>query len=284
MCKACGTLRFDPYLSAQDLSDFYVGFYQEMYARVTNPDTYFTLQQSYGKRLLRFAQKVLRPGARVVEVGCGAGGALAVFQDAGYRVLGCDYAQPLLEMGRQRGVNDLYFGGIEALVDKLTSADKADLIFLHHVIEHVSDPAEVLKTAQRMISGNGLVVVAVPDVTGIDRFPFPSGNLRLYLHIAHKFNFTAQGLAALGRRVGMHASVIPMQMSTQAPEMWVAFGHKPLEIADAPAPETADVDGLFRLLRRIERRFLRNAVLSRLGGPFRRFARPAAPTNGIAES
>ena len=284
LCQKCGTLRFDPYLSTEDLSDFYVKFYQEMYARVTDPDTYFKRQQSYGRRLLNFAQKVLPEHARIVEVGCGAGGALAVFQDAGFHVMGCDFSQPLLDMGRQRGVGDLHFGGIEALVDQCQDGQKADLIFLHHVFEHVSSPGQVLETAKRMLSERGLVIVAVPDVTRIDQFPFPSGNLRLFLHIAHKFNFTVGGLAGLGRRAGLHATAIPMEMSSQAPEIWVAFSRQPLQTAAAAPTAPVDGDSMFRLLRRIEWRFVRNALLGKLGGPFRRQARPPARIDETVES
>lgn len=272
LCEACGTLRFDPYLSGGALADFYGSVYQEMYARFTDPDAYWQRQQSYGRRLLAFAQHAWRRGACVVEVGCGAGGALAVFQEAGYEVLGCEYSQPLLELGRSRGVRDLHLGGSDVLSERLARKGNADLIFLHHVLEHMSAPRDFLETAKRMVSDRGMIIVAVPDVTGIDRFPFPSGNLRLFLHIAHKYNFTAKGLGALARRVGLCASVVPVEPSVEAPEMWVGFAPHPIA-TDADTGEwLANGEDLFRKLRRIERRFIRDTLLSKLGGPFRRRA------------
>jgi hypothetical protein len=152
------------------------------------------------------------------------------------------------------------------------------------VFEHVSAPDQVLETAKRMLSERGLLIVAVPDVTGIERFPFPAGHLRLFLHIAHKFNYTAQGLAALARRVGLYASMVPMELSNQAPEIWVAFGRQPLPTGGSVEPTPAHGESVFRQLRGIEKRFIRNTLLRKLGGPFRRFARPAAPGDGTDQS
>lgn len=269
LCATCGTLRIDPYLSADHLFDFYAAFYQEMYARVNDPDVYFRRQQAYGQRVLRFAQKKMLPvGASVVEVGCGAGGALAVFQAAGYRVRGCDYSEPLLQQGRQRGIDNLYLGDIDVLAGKLTGPYQADLILFHHVFEHMSSPIGILETAKRLLSDRGLILVAVPDVTGIEQFPDPAGNLRLFLHIAHKYNFTVRGLAALARRVELHASVADVEVSRQAPEMWVAFSRDTSPEIRIAEPEPAQGEALFRLLRGIEFRFIRNELLGRLGRPF----------------
>ena len=41
LCAGCATLRFDPYLTEASLTRFYTEHYQEMYARVPDPDAYF---------------------------------------------------------------------------------------------------------------------------------------------------------------------------------------------------------------------------------------------------
>jgi len=268
LCAGCGTLRFDPYLAPEPLSDFYISYYQEMYARVTDPDTYFARQQHYGRRLVRWAQNYCPKGSLIVEVGCGAGGGLHVFQESGYRVMGCDYSEPLLGLGRERGVRELYFGGLDALAPKLVNSQRAALIFLHHVFEHIAAPIELLLQAKGLLAEDGLVVIAVPDVTRIDRFPFPNGNLRLFLHIAHKFNYTIQGLEALARRAGLEAWKVGVEESTQAPEIWVAFGPPDLAPAERAHPPFANGEALFRHLRSVEWRFVGGALLERLGKPF----------------
>jgi SAM-dependent methyltransferase len=276
MCAGCGTLRFDPYLTPHDLSDFYVSCYQEMYARVSDPAVYFARQQHYGQRLLAWAGTRWPKDSLVVEVGCGAGGCLRVFQDAGYRVMGCDYSEPLLELGRKQGVRSLDFGGFEALAEKLVGSDRPAVVFLHHVFEHIPTPLDLLTQAKARLADGGLVIVAVPDVTRIDRFRYPAGNLRPFLHIAHSCNYTMRGLEALGRRAGLEALALPVAESTEAPELWVGFGLGPAASAQRSEAGHRNAEALFRHLRVIERRFIGRALAERLGRVFGYHA-PQAP-------
>ncbi len=267
LCSACGTLRCDPYLTVDSLAEFYRTQYQDMYARVPDPDLYFARQIGYGQRLLRLARDVLAPDAVVAEVGCGAGGALSVFGNAGFEAHGCDYSERLIDYGRRNGVPNLYVGDTEELVRGLDEVGrKADLVFLHHVFEHLASPAHWLAQAESMLAEGGMIVAAVPDVSAIDAYPSPAGDLRLFLHVAHKFNFSFDGLAALAERVGLHAWLVDVEPSTQAPELWVAFTrseppHRGRATRQAwHGPSTA----LFARLQTIEMRYLRAAAARKI--------------------
>ena len=265
LCTTCGTLRFDPYLSVESLADFYRVYYQDMYARAPDPAAYFARQRGYGARLLRLARDMLPPGAVVAEVGCGAGGALSVFNEAGYDTYGCDYSARLIELGTKKGLEHLYYGDVEELIGGMSAAGKkADLIFLHHVFEHLPSPLTWLSTTQRVLADKGTVVIAVPDVTGIDRYPSPNGDLRLFLHIAHKFNFSLGGLAALAKRVGLHASLASVEKSDQAPEIWVTFARDALPADRLEAVSDDASRALFRRLQLIELDYVRRGVLRKL--------------------
>jgi SAM-dependent methyltransferase len=265
LCAACGTLRFDPYLAPESLAEFYRFRYQQMYARAPDPGTYFARQRLYGRRLLEGLRNDLPKSAVVAEVGCGAGGALAVFAEAGHATYGCDYSAELVAQGRLRGVENLAVGDVETLIERLSqSPRKADLVFLHHVFEHVGAPVAWLVRAKDMLSENGVIVVAVPDVTAIHRYPSPKGDLRQFLHIAHKFNFSTKGLAALAAAAGLHASYAGVQKSDQAPEMWVSFSRKAASPAEAVDFGDSDARALFRYLRATEVEWLRQGVRRRL--------------------
>jgi SAM-dependent methyltransferase len=269
LCHDCATLRFDPYLSDDSLGNFYREHYQSMYARVPDPEAYFLRQGRYGARLLAAMAPRLAPGATVVEVGCGAGGALAAFAAAGFDVEGCDHAAPLIEFGRSKGLQQLAAGDIQALLPRFGSGGKrAALVYLHHVFEHVSDPEVWLQQAKGMLAEDGMIVVAVPDITGSDRYASPGGDLRLALHIAHKYNFTLQGLQTLAGRVGLHASTVAVEHATSAPEMWVAFTRTPS--TDAGAAWQGDSDTMWRTLRSIEWGHLRRSLRRRLLRVFKR--------------
>ena len=143
LCTSCGTIRIDPYLDTSSLENFYTHFYQQMYARATDVQSYFLRQKGYGEKVLDVTKQWLKPGSRVFEVGCGAGGALEVFQSRGYQVGGCDYSAELIAAGRHRGIENIYHGSLKDAQPELNGA-KVDLIYLHHVFEHVNHPHVLL--------------------------------------------------------------------------------------------------------------------------------------------
>lgn len=268
LCRRCGSVRMDPYPRENDLAHFYGTHYQQMYGRVPDADAYFAKQRAYGQRLLPLVAAHVPKGGVVAEVGCGAGGALSVLAEAGYRVHGCDFAGPLIEFGRRRGLATLHTGPVAVLGDALRAAgQRADLIYLHHVFEHVHDPQAWLREAQALLADGGTIVVAVPEIAHSDRYPSPSGDLRQMLHIAHKYNFTYDGLELLAERAGLHARVAPVALSKQAPEMWVAFTHAPAQPAhNGEAVWRGDAKALRRRLRAIELGYLARAVARKLRG------------------
>jgi 2-polyprenyl-3-methyl-5-hydroxy-6-metoxy-1,4-benzoquinol methylase len=261
-------------LDAASLTDFYVSYYQDMYARVSDPDVYFARQQSYGNRILDFVRARLRSNCLVVEVGCGAGGALSVFQAAGYQTGGCDYSAHLIELGKKRGLTNLFHGDIDALITGIGADRKADLVILHHVFEHLSDPAQFLEKAKSFLAPEGIILVAVPDVSRADQFPDPDGDLRQFFHIAHKFNFSLTGMQALAARVTMKAHTAQVRESTQAPEFWVAFARPSASGDEARSGQTPT--NLYARLRRIELGYVRRAALRKLSRPFLRCANSLA--------
>lgn len=270
ICSQCGTLRFDPYLSDRSLADFYTLHYQDMYGRVPEANSYFQRQRGYGKRLLTAVQASLPVKAVVLEVGCGAGGALSIFKESGHQTFGCDYSARLIDHGRSRGINSLSIGDLaEARKELGISPQSVDLIFLHHVFEHLLSPIEWLRSARELLKPTGSIVVAVPDAAEIDSYKSPNGDLRLFLHIAHKYNFTIAGLEAAATQAGLNTWPINVERSTAAPEIWVAFS-----VSSTLAVEPAEVwrgssTALLRRLRSAEKRYLFRSVFSKIRSALR---------------
>ncbi len=265
LCMSCGTVRIDPYLDESSLSDFYTHIYRKMYGMDIHSgsyDSYFLSQSSYAKKILAVSHSFLKPGDWVCEVGCGSGGALKVFQDKGYKVAGCDYDCEAMEMGKHRGVENLYYGSLNAIENGL-SGIKFDLIYLHHVFEHLTNPTSFLKDCRKSLAPGGKIIVVVPDISRIDQFGHPPavGNLLMYLHIAHKYNFSLEGLRRLCRRAGY--SVVKLNPVSkiktpwsESPELWVQMSPEPdgslAQKIDKQAPGSAGFD-MLRYLQRTEK-------------------------------
>jgi len=225
LCKTCGTVRIDPYLDKSSLEDFYTRSYQQMYARATDVDSYFLRQRSYGKKVLAVAKHWLKPGSWIYEVGCGAGGALDAFQRRGYQVAGCDYSAELIAAGRERGIRNIYHGSLKDIQPELNGA-KADLIYLHHVFEHVNHPRGLLAECRNHLAPGGKIIIIVPDVSRIDSFACPAGDLLQFLHVAHKYNFSFEGLRRLGGQEAFEVRRLTPDPKIKTPcshmpELWV---------------------------------------------------------------
>ena len=258
LCRTCGTLRTNPYLDDASLDHFYRTTYQTMYARAPQLEQYFVNQFGYGERVYSLYQQRLPRGSSVLEVGCGAGGGLAAFEERGHRVVGCELSRELTEFGTRIGVPNLCHGTTQELPARLTSR-RFDLIYLHHVFEHVQSPARTLTELAELLTPQGRILAIVPDITRIDAFPNPAGDALRFLHVAHKYNFTPRCLEIVAVRVGLHAAAVtpPVHLSTvwsEMPELWMEFSRSASGVVLGNARDVgADVLGY---LLETERRFL----------------------------
>ncbi len=116
----------------------------------------------------------LRPGDRVLDVGCGSGvllPALGELVTPGGEVIGLDYAQPLLDAARER-----LEGTSTAAVVTLVQGDAHQLPFedaafdaahVERVLIHLEDADKALREIRRVVRPGGWVVAAEPDAAGI---------------------------------------------------------------------------------------------------------------------
>lgn len=203
-CRSCGFVQLSPRWNAAAYDDFYANLYRDLYQGVeADADEaylgyYFDLQAVQGRLVhatLTRAGAELPPNARVLEVGCSAGGVLKAFHDAGHTCIGLDYDERYLAHGRDRGLH-LATGDLR----DSAPADPVDLIIYSHVLEHISDIHDELRRARAVLRDGGLMFVEVPGLfqthTAYD-FDFKRS-----LQCAHVFYFTRAHLCALMEQHG----------------------------------------------------------------------------------
>ena len=92
---------------------------------------------------------------------------------------------------------DIRTGGVEAV----QSAGPFDLIILSHVLEHVTQPIELMSQVASLLTPNGICYIEVPGLMNLEQWY--SGNILEYLQNAHRWHFTQGTLEALLNRCGL---------------------------------------------------------------------------------
>lgn len=100
------------------------------------------------------------PGRRLLDVGCGTGGALVLAEGEGWTVSGVDVAEPLLELARERLSPDAALLVAEA--DVLPFSDASfDAVIGVNAFQFAEDPVRALREAARVLVPGGRLVVSL---------------------------------------------------------------------------------------------------------------------------
>ena len=101
-------------------------------------------------------QKV--PG-RLLDIGCGNGEFLRLASKFGWRTVGVDFDEHAVTESRTYAL-DVRVGGVEVI----DSSEKFDFITLSHVIEHVYDPADLIRSCYERLNDGGVLWLETPNV------------------------------------------------------------------------------------------------------------------------
>jgi 2-polyprenyl-3-methyl-5-hydroxy-6-metoxy-1,4-benzoquinol methylase len=100
-----------------------------------------------------------KPGATLLDVGCGNGDFLSKVQPLGWRATGLEFDPQACAVGLRRGL-DIVHGAVPG---SGLREDSFDAVTMHHVIEHVHDPRAVLEEVFRLLKVGGRIVVTTPN-------------------------------------------------------------------------------------------------------------------------
>lgn len=128
-------------------------------------------------------------GASVLDLGCGLGGYSRVLADRGLEVVAFDVDAEYVERARGLGVRAEVYDG-----ERLPLRDGAvDTVFMLEVLEHLEDPAALLREARRVARRN--VLVTTPNCT--QSFGLVPVEFSHMLDVDHRQFFTESSLRAL---------------------------------------------------------------------------------------
>lgn len=153
----------------------------------------------------------LLPGKRVYEIGAAEGTLLASFRDRGYSVAGIEPLAPYAAYAREQLKLDVTTGYFD---DSVAEREKADLVIVDNVLEHMMKPFATLESVRRMMNENGILYVGVP---GVEVATPPNA------HVAHITLWTRRALAFALTCAGFRPLAIILGRPTNRPDEWVCI-------------------------------------------------------------
>lgn len=208
-CARCGLVRTSPRPTPEAITRYY-------------PDDYVAYAATSAQQtswLYRAARSVARlpyrlthgpelatpappyPGAAALDIGCGAGEMLRRLQARGWDVYGVEPSVSTAERVR----DELGLGGdrivTAAAEDALFPEASFELVRMSHVLEHLYQPVEVLRSVHGWLVPDGELWISVPNFAGCERRIF--GRHWFGLDVPrHLFHFTPITLHAVLHATG----------------------------------------------------------------------------------
>ena len=145
----------------------------------------------------------VRPGSRVLDVGCASGYLAEALAARGCTVVGIEPDATNAETARAF-LSELVVGDIERADDRARLPGAFDYVLYGDVLEHLRDPWSVLRATHELHGRDGRVVVSIPNVAhwsarreiARGRFPYADSGLFDRTHLRFFTRASAHELVA----------------------------------------------------------------------------------------
>ena len=139
----------------------------------------------------------------VFEIACNSGLLLEMFQNKGIVSCGIDPAKNIRELSEKRNL-DVYVDYWDYEFSNKVKEEKGlyDLVMAFHVLPHVQDPNDFIKSCVNILSENGKIFIQTSQCD-----MFLNNEFDVIYH-EHSSYFTAKSILELARRHGLYVSSI----------------------------------------------------------------------------
>lgn len=160
-CSNCGLVFQSPRVPASQVGQYYP------------PETYWgggkPLSNHRYNRMYQAIQKYHPSPGKILDIGTGIGLFLTKFQELGWQVEGTEISKESAAFARRQYHVPVHVGMLE---DLKLPASSFDVIVLNHVLEHLYHPKQVLAICRQLLKKDGLLVIALPNISGLGHFIF----------------------------------------------------------------------------------------------------------------
>ncbi len=247
-CDVCGLIFQPPGTSEAADPQFYTETYRKIYQSNPEPTPKdLWVQEKRALTLLSFLKAVgSETPQRVLDIGASTGVLLKAFQYAyGSEVLGVEPSDAYREYAKRQGIRMV--SSVEELIR--SKPEKFNLISIIHVLEHLPNPVEVLRSIrQELLKENGILLVEVPNFYAHESY-----------ELAHLACYTPHTLQQVLRQAGYHVFFFQRHGFPRSDvlNLYLTLMAQPLS-ADATIPSLTK-DSLVKIKRETSQ-FYRRAV------------------------
>lgn len=154
-CQRCGFTRMADPLSSPDLAQHYAQ--DRQYGEIA--------YQEHATNLVRFDEILQRierfvPVGRFLDIGCSIGTTLVAAQKRGWQAIGLELSQPSADYGRANLGVDIRSC---LLRDAGFAQGSFDAILMHHTLEHVEQPDQLIGEIRALLRPGGVMYQSLPN-------------------------------------------------------------------------------------------------------------------------
>lgn len=193
-CRHCGVIFANPLPSASELEYLYSpegawGLPRQAEQDLEKAPSVKGLVALFRPLAPGFDVTAPRPGAAALDFGCGSGEMLNILQEFGWATYGIEPAEKGAFVRHRE-------------LAQVPGEPMFDLAILHHVLEHVPNPLEILRALHRALRPDGLVLISVPRLDTL----LEHREIKYCINArAHLLAYTRDALATLLAMAGFSA-------------------------------------------------------------------------------
>lgn len=217
-CKVCGLVQLNLSLNKSQLSNLYENYYNFCGSK---DELYTKLRRTFLESILYRFWIALdgdicfhsrKGNSRLLDIGCNEGRGLNIYKKNGFSVEGLEINKRAASVARKRG-----FRVYTVSLASFRPEELYDVVVLSHVLEHSTNPKEMLLHISRILKPHGEIWISTPNIKSWQKDIF--GRYWINWHIPfHITFFSSATLKHLLKDVGFKVKKIKYF----SPSLWVS--------------------------------------------------------------
>ncbi len=200
ICKNCSIIYIDSRPAKEEYDKFHEAEFLSEKSVTNIGEVKLKLKESdlaIKKSTISFLEEYLKKESNVLDIGCGFGTFLDIIKKkTGANVFGIELGNLDVAAAKEFYGLGVFHGSLEEFAKNSENWNKFDVIVMHHVLEHLPEPANSLEQIKKLLRPDGILYIGVPNVMNIKKRP------EIFFQRAHPFSYSPYSLKLILEKVG----------------------------------------------------------------------------------